>query len=89
MLDQLAKISFPQFFFATFFGAYIWCTLFIGVGYLLGHEWMLISDNIKTHVPLVTSLAVMTAAVYITWRFHERILTLVWTKTRKLDNKKL
>lgn len=85
----LAKISFAKFFFATFFGAYIWCTLFIGVGYLLGHEWMLISDYIKTHVPLITSLAVMIVAVYITSHFHERILALVWTKTKKLDNKKL
>ncbi len=53
----LARIPFPKFFLATFLGAYIWCTLLIGAGYLLGHEWMLISDYIKQHLPLVFSLA--------------------------------
>jgi len=33
----LARIPFGAFFVATFAGAYVWCSLLIGSGYLLGH----------------------------------------------------
>ncbi len=85
----LARIPFPKFFFATFIGAYIWCTLSIGAGYLLGHEWMLISDYIKTHMPLVASAAAVVVGVYLAWHFRKRIPVLAWIKTRKLDNNEL
>src|SRR5690349_1771466 len=49
----LIQMPFPRFFLATFIGAYIWCTVLIGAGYLLGHEWRLISEYITTHLPLV------------------------------------
>jgi membrane protein DedA with SNARE-associated domain len=84
----LARIPFPKFFFATFLGAYIWCTLFIGAGYLLGHEWMLISDYIKTHTPLVFALAAVTGGAYLVWHFRQRIAMLTWTKTKKINQEK-
>ncbi len=40
----LARMPFITFFTATLIGAYIWCTLLIGAGYVLGHEWTLITD---------------------------------------------
>ncbi len=40
----LVRIPFPRFFLASFAGAYIWCTVLIGAGYMLGHEWHLISQ---------------------------------------------
>jgi len=49
----LARMPFPTFFIATFIGAYIWCTLLIGVGYLLGHEWPLISAYLKQSLPFL------------------------------------
>jgi membrane protein DedA with SNARE-associated domain len=85
----LARIPFPKFFFATFTGAYIWCTLLIGAGYLLGHEWMLVSDYIKKHIPLVMSLVLFAAGVYLAWQFRERIPALAWIKTKKMDNNEL
>jgi len=85
----LARIPFVKFFFATFIGAYIWCTLFIGAGYLLGHEWMLISDYIKKHMPLVVLLIALAGSGYLVWRFRDRISTLAWIKTKKMDNNKL
>lgn len=47
----LARMPFITFFMATFFGAYIWCTLFIGAGYVLGHEWTLIGGYLKQALP--------------------------------------
>ena len=85
----LARIPFLKFFLATFIGAYIWCTLLIGAGYLLGHEWMLISDYIKTHIPLVMLLGLLATGAYLAWHFRERISALAWMKTRKLDNNEL
>jgi membrane protein DedA with SNARE-associated domain len=85
----LARIPFIKFFFATFIGAYIWCTLLIGAGYLLGHEWMLVSDYIKAHLPLVMLLGLLATGAYLAWHFRERLPALAWMKKRKLDNNEL
>lgn len=47
----LARMSFVRFLVSTFIGAYIWCTLLIGAGYVLGHEWSLISKYLKEALP--------------------------------------
>jgi membrane protein DedA with SNARE-associated domain len=85
----LAKIPFVKFFFATFIGAYIWCTLLIGAGYILGHEWMLVSGYIKHHLPLVAALGLFAIGAYIIFQYRRRILALTWTKTRKMDQNEL
>ena len=41
----LARMPFLTFFVATFIGASAWCTLLIGAGYLLGHEWTLVCPS--------------------------------------------
>jgi len=66
----LACMPFPAFFVATFIGAYVWCTLLIGAGYMLGHEWTLISQYLKQYFPylLASGLAVIAAYVLITRR---------------------
>jgi membrane protein DedA with SNARE-associated domain len=65
----IARIPFHKFFIATFIGAYIWCTLLIGAGYVLGHEWKLISEYIKTHLPLVLSLGAFGVGAYILYHY--------------------
>jgi membrane protein DedA with SNARE-associated domain len=84
----LAKIPFVKFFFATFIGAYIWCTLFIGAGYILGQEWMLISDYLKTHLPLVIILTTIAGVACLVWQFRERISGLCWPKIKKINQEK-
>lgn len=66
----LARMSFATFFAATFIGAYAWCTLLIGAGYVLGHEWSLISHHIKQYLPhlLAGGLAVIAAYILLTRR---------------------
>ena len=85
----LAKMPFIKFFFATFIGAYIWCTLLIGAGYILGHEWMLISDYIKHHLPLVVALGLTMAGAYIIFLYRRRIPVLTWIKMKKMDHNEL
>jgi membrane protein DedA with SNARE-associated domain len=47
----LARMPFLPFVTTTFIGSYIWCTLLIGAGTLLGHEWALISTSLKKALP--------------------------------------
>jgi membrane protein DedA with SNARE-associated domain len=84
----LVRIPFPKFFLATFIGAYTWCTLLIGAGYILGHEWILISEYIKTHLPLVFSLGFLAMAAYLVYHYRARIPALAWirSKYKRLDS---
>lgn len=77
----LVRIPFPKFFLATFIGAYIWCTLLIGAGYILGHEWMLISEYIKTHLPLVFSLGFLAIVSYLIYHYRTHIPALAWIRS--------
>jgi membrane protein DedA with SNARE-associated domain len=82
----LVRIPFPKFFIATFAGAYVWCTLLIGAGYLLGHEWRLISEYIQTHLPLLIFAAFVFIAAYLV--YHYRASLPVWGLMRQ-NNKEL
>jgi len=84
----LVRIPFPKFFLATFAGAYVWCTLLIGAGYILGHEWMLISDYIKTHLPLVFALGFLAMASYLIYHYRAHIPALAWIRSnhKRLDS---
>ncbi len=79
----LVRIPFPKFFVATFIGAYFWCTLLIGAGYVLGHEWMLISEFIKTHLPLVLILAVLAMVSYLVYHYRAHIPVFAWMHSTK------
>jgi membrane protein DedA with SNARE-associated domain len=66
----LARMPFVAFLVATFIGAYVWCTLLIGAGYVLGHEWTLISRYLKQYFPYLIAggLAVIAAYVFLARR---------------------
>ena len=66
----LARIPFGTFFTATFVGAYIWCSLLIGAGYLLGHEWMLISQYLKIYFPYLMAGGLGAIALYILYTYR-------------------
>jgi alkaline phosphatase len=71
----LARMSYFTFFLATFIGSYIWCTLLIGVGYLLGHEWVLISAYLKQFLPYLLTGGAIALSFYF-W-FSRRTLAYV------------
>jgi membrane protein DedA with SNARE-associated domain len=54
----LAKMPFLQFYIYTFIGTYIYCTLFIGVGYAVGHEWSQLREMINQAGPWLFALAI-------------------------------
>jgi membrane protein DedA with SNARE-associated domain len=66
----LARIPFGTFFAATFAGAYVWCSLLIGAGYLLGHEWMLISHYLKAYFPYLVAGGLGVIVLYILYTYR-------------------
>lgn len=52
----LARMPFGQFALATFTGAYIWCTLLLSLGFLMGHEWQRISLLMREYGLVVTAV---------------------------------
>ena len=69
----LARIPFGTFFGATFAGAYVWCSLLIGAGYLLGHEWMLISHYLKAYFPYLVAGGLSVIALYVIYTYRASI----------------
>ena len=60
----LARMPFVTFFVATFIGAYVWCTLIIGAGYVLGQEWVLISAYLKQFLPFLLAGGIIVLGLY-------------------------
>jgi len=67
----LAHMNFLSFSAATFIGSYIWCTLLIGLGYMLGHEWELISFYLKQYLPYLMVIGIAALIVYL-WLFRRK-----------------
>jgi membrane protein DedA with SNARE-associated domain len=78
----LVRIPFHKFFLATFAGAYVWCTFLIGAGYVLGVEWRLISDYVKTHVPLVFAVVALVAVGLAVYHYRTALWKLIQPYTR-------
>lgn len=80
----LARMSFVTFFTATFIGAYAWCTLLIGTGYVLGHEWALVSVYLKHYLPylLVGGMAVLAFYIFLT----RRLMVPAYARVRSNDD---
>lgn len=72
----LVRIPFLKFFLATFAGAYVWCTLLIGIGYLLGHEWMLISQYVKQYLPFLLAGGLLVAIGYLFLHYRKQSISL-------------
>lgn len=64
----LARMQFLKFLIYTLIGSYIWCTLMIGAGYFLGHEWWRISGLVKQAAPWLLGLGVLLWAGVFTYR---------------------
>ncbi len=60
----LARMPYLTFLLATLLGSYLWCTLLIGAGYLLGHEWHLVSGLLKTALPYLLGGGLLALVVY-------------------------
>ena len=64
----LTGLSYPVFAAATFIGSYIWCTIFIGAGYFLGHEWHILSGIVKQAAPYALATAVIAGMGFLIWQ---------------------
>jgi membrane protein DedA with SNARE-associated domain len=76
----LVRIPFPKFFLASFAGAYIWCTILIAAGYMLGHEWHMLSHYIKNNLPFVFMAGVLLGAAYLVYHYRASIVLPKWMR---------
>ena len=83
----MVRISFPKFFLASLAGAYIWCTILIGAGYMLGQEWHLISHYVKANLPLVFVIGFLLVAAYLVYHYRASISRWGWMRqtNKELD----
>lgn len=81
----LVKVPFPKFFLATFAGAYVWCTVLIGAGYVLGVEWRLISEYIRTHIPVVFAVLALAAVGYGLYHYRAVLWKLVQPSSGRIS----
>lgn len=79
----LVRIPFPKFFLASFAGAYVWCTILIGAGYVLGVEWQLISEYIKRHLPLAFLIGFSAIAAYLVYHYRASLTFPRWARQSK------
>jgi membrane protein DedA with SNARE-associated domain len=76
----IVRIPFHKFLLATFAGAYVWCTVLIAAGYVLGHEWQLVSNYIQTHLPLVFLVAALLLATGLLYHYRNSLPLLSWMR---------
>lgn len=79
----LTRMNFLVFLVATFVGAYFWCVLLIGCGYLLGQEWLLISDYVKQGLPYLLFTGLLGMGVFLLLARKAR--SLAWVKVQNDD----
>ena len=79
----LARMDFLKFLAATYVGSYIWCTLLIGAGYLLGHEWPIISHYVKQGFPFFVATGMLAMAIVLLLTSRGRLLA--WARVRNTD----
>lgn len=72
----LANMAYVPFLVTTFIGAYLWCALLIGAGYLLGHEWTLISTYLKDYFPYILVGGSALILLYVAYHQRARLATL-------------
>lgn len=82
----LARMRYPTFAVATFAGAYVWCTLLLGVGYAFGVEWPLISTYLHQFFPYVLGALFLGGLIIGGWWYWTRVhKVLRATPTTSLD----
>ena len=69
----LANMAFIPFLVTTFVGAYIWCALLIGAGYVLGQEWTLISAYLKQYLPYILAGGSILIVLYVLLDRRKRV----------------
>jgi len=69
----LARMPYLRFLAWTFAGAYIWCSLLLSAGFLLGNEYHLLSGYVRQYFPFAIVAAGFGVIAVIVWRNRQKI----------------
>jgi membrane protein DedA with SNARE-associated domain len=79
----LARMPFLTYFIATFIGVYVYSTLIIGAGYLVGHEWPLVVTYGKQATPYLIAAGIIALAIYATFYFRSSLQKFFTVRTNE------
>jgi len=71
----LSRMPFLRFLAWTFAGAYIWCSLLLSAGFLLGNEYHLLSGYVRQYFPFALAAAGLGIIAIIVWRNRQKIFS--------------
>jgi membrane protein DedA with SNARE-associated domain len=78
----MLRMNFLVFLVNTAIGAYIWCTGWIAIGYLLGHEWALVGELLKQYLPAIFFAGMLVALGMLVWQ-RKRAAALLLARVRR------
>jgi membrane protein DedA with SNARE-associated domain len=73
-LSGISKLKFKTFFIYNLIGSIIWCTSFIGLGFLLGDKWVIAEKLIKAYSLILILLAVFVFIVFKFFNKHKKTI---------------
>jgi membrane protein DedA with SNARE-associated domain len=79
----LARMPFLTYFIATFIGVYVYSTLIIGAGYLVGHEWPLVVTYGKLAMPYLIAAGIIALAIYAILYFRSSLQRFFTVRTNE------
>ena len=65
-LGGISRLDFGTFFLYTSIGTFVWCSTFIGLGFILGEKWTVVETIIRTYFLV---FLIIVAFVYIVFKF--------------------
>lgn len=73
-LSGISKLKFSVFFVYNLMGSIIWCTSFIGMGFLLGEKWTIVERLIKAYSLIFILLIVFVFVVVKFFNKHKKTI---------------
>lgn len=70
----LSRMAFLRYVIYTFIGTYIYCTVLIGVGYWVGHEFPIFLAQYQEYAPWVLAIVAFTAMLLLAgWLYRNKL----------------
>ncbi len=73
-LAGISRLKFGTFFLYTSIGTFMWCSTFIGLGFILGEKWTVVETIIRTYFLIFLIIAVFAYIVFKFFNGHKKAI---------------
>lgn len=73
-LGGISRLEFKTFFLYTLIGTFMWCSTFIGLGFILGEKWTVVETIIRTYFLVFLIIAVFAYIVFKFFNGHKKVI---------------